>query len=77
MFCFIRQSVKFLHGEIYKHPILSNTDLGKVTVVQINWTYDDEVKLFDLSRICIIFFCSKHLYTSSVTVTRVGWRDKR
>ena len=30
MFCFIRQSLKFLHGELYKQPILSARDLGKV-----------------------------------------------
>ena len=46
--------------------------LQQITVVQIHWIYDDEMKLFDLSRICLMFLCSKHLYTNTVTVKRVA-----
>ena len=44
----------------------------KITVVQLHWTYDDEMKLFDLSRICLMFLCSKHLYTNTLTVNSVA-----
>lgn len=66
------ESVKYYHGEAYKYMIKSPTDLGKITVVQIHWIYDDEMKLFDLSRICLMFLCSKHLYTNTVTVNSVA-----
>ena len=46
--------------------------LQQITVVQIHWIYDDEMKLFDLSRICLMFLCSKHLYTNTVTVNSVA-----
>merc|ERR1719270_1097721 len=71
------ESVKFFHGEMYKYQIQSPTDLGKVTVVQLYWSYDDQVKLFDLSRICLMFICSKHLYTAGVTVHSITNINRR
>ena len=60
--------MKFYHGETYSFQIESSKDLGNLTVAQIYWSYDDEVTLFDFSKVCLMFICSKHLYTKRVDV---------
>ena len=66
---YCRESSVFHHGRLYSYQIESSKDLGDLTVIQIHWVYDDEVKLLDFSRICLMFICSKSLYTDSVTVS--------
>ncbi|XP_071744357.1 uncharacterized protein [Lepeophtheirus salmonis] len=60
-------STKFVHGTKIKRLISTNSDLGNVNLVHIEWNYDHDINPLDLGKVCVLL-CSDKIYLRSVSV---------